>query len=449
LQEVKNLFIYTVGGTPEPIIRSILTYKPEVCYFICSRETEPLVAKILEEAHARDPSFTTTSHIERVKNHEDIIECYRTSHQILMDARRKYPNHRISIDFTGGTKSMSAGLVLAATKFGNFTAGKGAYATEPFKYIGGEVRDRYGRVVTGHERPLDRRNPLQEFLIEDVEEAISLFNNYHFEAAEIIFNKCYSKLGDPRFKLMERASQGFKYWDKFMYEKALEVFNQMDLLIQDISKFELLPDTFLKIWEERKRILRKLSLWVPGRTGRRGKPNPEHDPNMEALDMICNAERRIEMERYDDALIRCYRAIEMAVSATLKKEYKIRMEKIDWNEFERLYPGKKEILLQRLGRLPESLWLGDEELCVILEVLGSPLVNVLRDKKFDVDNLRIRRNRLLLVHGFQTVTKDIANGSLKLCKEFIANWMQLNLEQIDEKLAYLRFPKLSPEYLIL
>jgi len=144
LQQPKNLMIYTVGGTPEPIIKSILTYKPEICYFLCSEETEPIVTKILTEVRTKDQSLTLESLVRRVKNPEDIIECYRTAHQTLTEARKKYQNYMISIDYTGGTKSMSAGLVLAATKFGSFAIGKGAYAMEPFKYIGGELRDQYG-----------------------------------------------------------------------------------------------------------------------------------------------------------------------------------------------------------------------------------------------------------------------------------------------------------------
>jgi len=102
--EIRNLIVYTVGGTPEPIIKSILTYKPEICYFICSKESEALTNKILAEVQNKNPTITVTPHTQLVKNHEDIIECYRTAHQTLKEAKEKHPNHTISIDYTGGTK---------------------------------------------------------------------------------------------------------------------------------------------------------------------------------------------------------------------------------------------------------------------------------------------------------------------------------------------------------
>lgn len=441
-EEAKNLIVYTVGGTPEPIIKSIITYKPEICYFLCSKETEAIVTKILTQIRTKDQTLTLTHHIKRVKNHEDIIECYRTAHQTLIEARKNYPSHRISIDYTGGTKSMSAGLVLATAKFGNFVAGKGAYAIEPFKYIGGEVRDQYGRVVTGHERPLDRNNPFQEFVIEDVEEAVTFFNNYHFEAAESVFKKCYEKVSDPRIKLAGEVARAFGCWDTFRYTKALEIFSRIMASIEDISKFEILPEGFLTTLSNMEKLLLKLSHRLGPRI------NPNYDPNLLALDMVCNAERRIEMERYDDAAIRGYRAVEIIVAATLQKEYGINMSRPDWVKFERSHAGKKDMLLQKFGNiLPEQLLLW--HVSTLLEVLESPLSKVFKDKMFDIDNLRRCRNKLILLHGFSRATEDVAKGFLKISKDFIASWLQLNQEQLEEQLKRLRFPKLLPEYLIL
>jgi CRISPR-associated protein (TIGR02710 family) len=434
--------IYTVGGTPEPIIKSILTYKPEICYFLCSEETEPMVTKILTEVRTKDQSLTPESLVRRVKTPEDIIECYRTAHQTLTEARKKYQNYMISIDYTGGTKSMSAGLVLAATKFGNFAIGKGAYAMEPFKYIGGELRDQYGRVVTGHEHPLDRNNPLQEFVIEDVEEAVTFFNNYHFDAAETIFKKCYEKISDPRIKLAQEMAEAFGCWDAFRHAEALGIFSRIMALIKDISKFEILPEDFVDTLRNMEKLLLKLS-------HRRGpKLNPDYDPKLVALDMICNAERRIENERYDDAAIRAYRAVEMMVAARLEKEYGINMSQPNWVNFERSYPGKKDTLLRKFdNRLPQELYLW--HVAILLEVLGSPLFKVFKDRMFDIDNLRRRRNKLILLHGFSRATKDVAEGFLKISKDFIAGWLELDREQLEEQLKRLRFPKLSPEHLIL
>jgi len=286
-------------------------------------------------------------------------------------------------------------------------------------------------------------NPFQEFVIENLEDGVTFFNAYHFEVAEKIFKKCYQKISDPRIKLASEMAHAFGCWDTFQYEQAVETYSKITKLVKEMANFEILSETFKNTLTSMKKSLNKLSYSF----GRR--LNPNYDRELSALDIVCNAERRIETGRYDDALIRGYRAIEIIIEAKIEKENKIKIWDPLWeSDFIRLYPEKVRILSEKFkDKLPKRPYL--EDVLTLLEVLESPFLKILSDKKFDIDNLRTRRNKLRLIHGIGCATKSDAEGCLKTSKDFMANWLQLTPEQLEEQLKKLRFPKLSPEHLIL
>jgi hypothetical protein len=90
----------------------------------------------------------------------------------------------IVIDYTSGTKAMSAAIFAAgiATEVGSIN------------YIAGK-RDSTGRVIPGHERPMPIK-PLALFAENKIKQAQELFNIYQFQAARALLLPLKKNLGD-------------------------------------------------------------------------------------------------------------------------------------------------------------------------------------------------------------------------------------------------------------
>jgi hypothetical protein len=89
-------------------------------------------------------------------------------------AEAKVRPAEVLVDYTGGTKTMSAALVLAGIEW-----------FQQFSYVGGEQRDKSGLGVTidGKERVLYAGNPWSELAVREIERARDLWADYQFEAA--------------------------------------------------------------------------------------------------------------------------------------------------------------------------------------------------------------------------------------------------------------------------
>lgn len=105
------------------------------------------------------------------------------------------------------------------------------------------------------------------------------------------------------FKHLDQVLQGFAYWDRFQYQEAL------------VQLEQALPETLqaAKQWGEPRfrGFLHQLqNEALPQLNSLVSKPKPSV-----ALvqDLLANAQRRISMERYDDAMVRYLRAIDIAV----------------------------------------------------------------------------------------------------------------------------------------
>lgn len=173
----KNALVLSVGGTPDPLIWCINNLKPDFVYFIHSEKTLKDADTVLKEAE-----FSGEYKFKLVNNHEDLQESFAKSREVIVELKRK--NFDISVDFTGGSKPMVAGLVLAAI-------GENCKYT----YVGtsselGKDKNGVGIVKSGFETIKDQKDPYDTFAVLEIDRAINFFNTYQFEAAKK-FYKCF------------------------------------------------------------------------------------------------------------------------------------------------------------------------------------------------------------------------------------------------------------------
>lgn len=133
----KILFV-TVGGSFQPIVTSIRSLQPDRVIFIASDGEKGSKSQVIGEGTPcevrqgakvleRLPNIPTQLELgesfqqERdlilVQNPDDLSECYTKIHTLICNLQQE-ASYEIMADYTGGTKSLSAALAMAAVDCG-------------------------------------------------------------------------------------------------------------------------------------------------------------------------------------------------------------------------------------------------------------------------------------------------------------------------------------------
>ncbi|HNC45053.1 MAG TPA: TIGR02710 family CRISPR-associated protein, partial [Acidobacteriota bacterium] len=102
--------IATVGGTPQPLIKSITEHQPEFVCFLCSQESVDLVAAIKQGVKDQlQPQTIAFQDFKVISNDVgDLIKCYEDALKCVNKLKSLgYKTDDIVVDYTGGTKTMS------------------------------------------------------------------------------------------------------------------------------------------------------------------------------------------------------------------------------------------------------------------------------------------------------------------------------------------------------
>lgn len=124
-----SVLVVTVGGSFRPVLVAVQEYEPDFVCFICStdsaREVDgpgtPCALRRGSEVIGRYPSIVAQAglapdqyQIEIVHDPDDPQEAYETARRVIRDCHARFPGRTLYVAYTGGTKSMSAGALMAA-----------------------------------------------------------------------------------------------------------------------------------------------------------------------------------------------------------------------------------------------------------------------------------------------------------------------------------------------
>jgi len=327
-----TLLIATVGGAPQPIVASIKEWSPSFTIFIVSKATRDSVnmdkagqtppcgnahpeCKVIR-LHDPIPSILSSLMTKEVADFDGRWEFFDITdpqdyaslvrEMRALDARvdrwrSSHPNAKVVVDFTGGTKAMSAAMALISSRWENAL----------ISYVGGKEREKGGVGVTvnGKEEILYSQNPWEAlgYLVE--EQAKTLFNNGYFAAAKQILGPARNAAVEPRkseISAFVHLCEFFDLWDNFQHKKALAKIEQIrkdwnNLPLLDVHKKNL------KVWIEKEESTLELLCAADSAEKRRAQ----------VVDLVANADRRIKQNAYDDAVARLYRATEALAQAEL------------------------------------------------------------------------------------------------------------------------------------
>ena len=394
-----------------PLLKSIKDGDWDRIVLLPSQDTKEKAQELQTRVHDAQIEIEALREIGQENNadacfgHFDAVLSQILAHGVAPD--------NISLDFTRGTKAMSAALVLAGATHG----------IPKMRYVHSERRDKRGQVIPGTETVGEVRSDIV-MARQRLSLAERLMERGYFEAVVTLFqdNVDTSRITRPK-SLGERAdslrtvAEIYGAWDRFEYTKAHELLQRSQGITAPAGMFAQTP---------------VMESWLQTLSAEFDRSDPCKSANYLrhlACDLLANADRRIRDGQFEDALVRCYRVLELIGqirlfvrghdSAALDPEcpeikaFAAHLEKSGSHGLSENKSGTERITLsagrEQVARLLK--WLEDP--------FGKQLLTFDRNRKtFKASS----RNHSILIHGFKAVTlesEDLLREDLGALEELL------------------------------
>jgi CRISPR-associated protein (TIGR02710 family) len=400
-----TLLVCTVGGSPEPIVATLKRWNPVRIRFIPTKETrEQIDCRVIplaqSEGLALDPGRYDALELPDGQDFAACVDALRQVTPIVEEWLGRGDQYQVVVDFTGGTKCMSAALALQAHRWRCV-----------FSYVGGSERTKegIGVVISGKEQVLHAYNPWDALGFQAVERFVALFDQQAFVAAATAADRAMRNVSDPSRKrelnALKLLSEAYDEWDRFNHKEALSKLREMAKNKNDLQAM-LGPAKSGQISarvDEHRRYLEQLT--------EGSSPSIAH-----VTDLLANARRRKAEGRIDDAVARLYRAIEALAQLALTERHQI--------------ANTKQVPLSRVPEPLRSQWasraeegtvfLGLQDAYTLLNALGDDLGTTFKQLQLgDRQGSPLTvRNQSILAHGFERVSdkvfEQLWNAALQL-----------------------------------
>lgn len=384
-KEIRAMVV-SVGGTPAPVIFSLNKKQPEfVCFFVSRQTKRMLEDEILPRLtfKPRHYDWITTP------NAESLSECYQEISRRLPDLVEKWDvePRDVCVDYTGGTKTMSVALALATIE-----------QSCCYSYVGGDERSKggVGIVVNGKEKMWFLDNPWDEIAHGQIQEVCLLFNKARYASAAEVLEKCLvmvSKERKPFLRALFELVTGFDLWDRFKHGQAKKHLYRSEEILMSLGAEKPKIRSVAKQLEDNIEFLERV---LEG-----GKPSVLH-----FYDLMANARRRAELERkFDDAVARVYRAMELLAQVELKVTFGVDTSNVNteaipeglMREYTRKYRDERD------GKIKIGLYASYSLLKELGAELGRNFFSVYEKELRPVLDIR---NSSILAHGMTPVDEN-------------------------------------------
>lgn len=400
-----TLLVCTVGGSPEPIVATLKRWNPVRIRFVPTRETrEQIVVRVIPLAQSEgfdlDPGRYDVLELADGQDFAACVDALRQLTPVVEEWLGRGDQYQVVVDFTGGTKCMSAALALQARRWRCV-----------FSYVGGSERTKegVGVVISGKEQVLHAYNPWDALGFQAVESFVGLFDHQAFAAAVSLAKQAMRNVSEPSRKRemnsLKLLAEAYDAWDRFDHKEAVSKLREVATYENDLQAV-LGP---AKSGQVRARIgdhCRYLRQLIDG-----SSPSMLH-----VTDLLANAGRRKAEGRIDDAVARLYRAIEALAQVALTERHQIANTKqVPLNNI------PEPLQSQWTSRAEEgTIFLGLQDAYALLGALGDDLGTKFKQLQLD-DRQRsplTARNQSILAHGFERVSdkvfEQLWNAALQL-----------------------------------
>jgi CRISPR-associated protein (TIGR02710 family) len=388
---MSQAMIISLGGTPEPLVRSIAKHRPQFVSFLASQESVVVLGKVKELLEAQDHPFPD-HRVVLVENVNDLVHCYERALECarFLEAR-EIAADEVVVDYTGGTKNMTAALTLATVRKGY-----------RFSYVGGEARTKgnLGIVKDGFEVVHTGVSPWQIFAVEEWQHLVLYVQQYHYEAALTLVQETRRRQPPAEQMLwegLENALEGMRQWDRFNHRDALPRFKEG---LRGLQQWvEVKGNAALVGFVQEGQRCRDFLIQLASTTN-----NFKRLDRLLVVDLLANAERRADQGRYDDAMARLYRALEMLGQIALKDQTGASTS----NVLEQTLPEHLREEFSRKYRDSEDkkIKLPLEATFRVLQALKNSVGCQFFERYEAYRKILYARNLSILAHGIQPVDQD-------------------------------------------
>lgn len=324
---MSTILLITIGGSPAPIITAIQSLNPDRVIFICSSGSRGSVSQVTgtgkpceirrgAEIISKLPNlpthlglgarFNADTDLVLLENPDDLSECYRLISDKAKAIRQAEPNSGLYADYTGGTKTMSLSLGLVALDYGlSLYLTTNATRENLIRVERGESTERAPTSLVTVERSLNQDIP--KFL-----------QDYNYAGAIATLQALLQLLELPpeqkrQIRELRDICAGFDAWDRFDHLTA------WDLISRYMRQMKSYGLGLKRVLHSRQTV--DVAFNAPESIAGHGYELVE--------DLLLNAERRAHQQRYDDAVGRLYRALELLAQIRLKQTYSIETGDVD------------------------------------------------------------------------------------------------------------------------
>jgi len=363
---IDTVLLLTVGGSTEPLTRAIrgLDLTRSFVFFICSADSKvlveggPGVERTLPEV-----AGLSEAHYELVvwENPDDLAGCVEALFGLHRLVRTRFPGAHVVANYTGGTKTMSAALVIGAVLLG----------WELQLNVG--VRPDLRQVLSGTDVPA--RVAADEVLLRlELRLVRAALDRYDYVAAASMLHELLRTLsldGARRAQvlLLYQIVQGLAAWDLGQYQQALAGF----LLAGErgqrwLSRLQTLAEAEAVSWER-------------------------------VADLLLNAERRACQGRYDEAALRLYRAMELFAATRLRQAHGIEAGLPTPSQLPESLRSIYALCWNEAGQVRPQLELSYR----LLEALDDPVGRLFGRRRQELREALARCRRSPLLEGSETM----------------------------------------------
>jgi len=394
-----KILVLTVGGSCEPIVNAIMQTNTDFVYFVCSsgskgsrrvvdgkdkpcRETKSdgtliSLPSIVEQTGLKPENYE----IIELDDPDDFQMCYDRLCDLKKDMEKRFLNSDLNViaNYTGGTKTMSAVLVVFSL------------------FVDWNLQHNVGkRVDLIRVRSGDIPVPVEISkirLYQHLRTAKEFIQNYYYGEAvrvieEAIRNSRYIDTETRKNLItLEGVCKGFYEWDLFCHEKALRLLESHGQIVGNWLGFL-------------KKLINVQKQWEGGYE--------------EIEDILLNAERRGVQNRFDDAVARLYRAVELLAQVRLKKQYKLDTSNLDMSKVPESV--RKKIIPDDDGKVRIGQRWAYE---ILASMENEPVGMVYRNWERKLSDALTKRNSSILAHGNIPIDKTTYDEVSNTVNSFI------------------------------
>lgn len=241
-----------------------------------------------------------------------------------------------------------------------------------------------------------------------------LFNSYDFRIAKDLLEEKYTSPGMIKQRFSEIIDLYLK-WDSFEYVdgdygELTEFFSNLNNLPNNVKSLKILSDNNNKLFN-----------------------------SYRIADLINNSKRRIEEKKYEDAIIRLYRTLELIAEVRLMEKYGIKKDDVHIDELKKLDIEKNAVqkIIDRLDYKYPKYNLSLTSSFFLLQKLYDDVGKHYYYNKDLYQQIFQKRNISVLVHG--NYTYDVEE--VKNMYEMVLSMAKIHDKNMEKYMEDTTFPK--------